>query len=211
MTAHRILERFIARYSCGLCRQTEPASIDLIIPISYCTTPYGLTRATRENVLQAIRYGKRFPSASIAFSNAEYVFEGAAEIESSQKRRLLCDAQIPDSSVLEAPPIMNSIQEATAIRELLDRSHIQPARILIVTGQMHAPSARIIYKNSFPKAEIFIHCIPHHLETQKDHPLAAQQTPLKWLVSNLGRHIFVLTLGLTVAARFHHRASPVIR
>ncbi len=204
MTLNNVLEKFIGWYACESCQEKEPDTTDLIVPISYCATRQGLTAATRENFLLAIHYAKQFPNAVIAFSNAGYVFEGATEIESSQKRQILKKASIPDTSVLETGQTSNSIQEAQAIRRGLGERGRMPRRILIITGAMHAPSARLIWRTAFPEAEIFIRCIPYRMETQKDHPVAVQRSTPIWFAANIVRHILILIFGLGITRRFRH-------
>jgi|GEM_PF-2173054 len=207
MMSNRFLERCIAWYTCASCVQKEPTSADVIIPISYCATPQGLTRATRENFLHAIRYARLFPRATIAFCNAEYVFEGASHIESLEKRQILKEASIPDELIMEATPITNSVEEAYAIRARLTQTNLLPRHILLITGAMHAPSARLIWRKVFPEAKIVIRCISYRYETQPDHPIIVQRSSMRWFATNIIRHGMLLMLGLRITARFHHLVS----
>ena len=207
MILGRFLEKCVAWYSCGSCAQKEPVDIDLIVPISYCVTPEGLARATRENFLLAVRYARQFPHATTAFSNVEYVFQGAACLESSQKHRILKEYAVPDDLVIETEPIVNSVEEARAIRTRLDSVRMQPRRILLITGAMHAPSARLIWGAVFPEAQVLIRCIPHEYEAQADHPITALRTRIRWLAANIARHLMLLALGLRITARFRHLIS----
>lgn len=204
---HRILEKCTAWYARGSCGENEPATPDVIVPISYCATPRGLSHATRENMARAIEYAKQFPHAVTVFCNADYVFAGAAEIERSEKKRLFRESSIPDVSVKEAGGITNSVQEARAIRACLTENRIPQKRILLITGAMHAPSASLIWRRVFPKAEIAIRCIPSALETQADHSIIAVRSTSRWFIANVIRHLMLLTLGLDITEKFHHLVS----
>ncbi len=205
---HRFLEKCIAWYSCASCTQKEPTDADVIVPISYCATPQGLTRATRENFLLAIRYARQFPRATIAFRNAEFVFPGAAQMESTDKRKMLTEAGIDAERIREAGIITNSVEEARQICARLQDAGIQPRHILLITGAMHAPSARLIWRKVFPKAQILIRCIPYEYETQPDHAIIVLRTYGQWLAANIARHLMLLIFGLSITGRFRHRVSP---
>lgn len=202
-----LLEKCIAWYSRGSCGKGEPITPDIIVPISYCATTQGLSRATRENMMRAIQYAKRFPDAVIAFCNADYVFAGAAEIERSEKKRLLRESSIPDASVKEAAVIANSVEEARAIQRCLTENRIPQQRIIVITGVMHAPSAHLIWKRVFPEAEIAIRCIPSALEAQADHPIIAVRSSARWFAANVIRHFMLLILGIGITGKFHHFVS----
>lgn len=207
MILNRFLEQCVTWYSCGSCAEEEPADVDVIVPISYCATPQGLTRATRENILLAVRYARQFPHAVIAFGNAEYVFKNASHIESSRKRHILKEAAIPDELIIEADTIKNSVEEAYAVHARLTEANARPRRILLITGAMHAPSARLIWSRVFPEAGIFIRCIPYAYEIQADHPIIVQRSSMRWFAANVMRHLMLLVLGLRLTARFHHIVS----
>lgn len=202
-----ILRKFIQWYSEKSCDQESHFAPDVIVPLSYCTTPQGLTRATKENFLNAIAYWQKWPHAPISFGNTRYLFHDAAERESHFKAALLRENGVPEHSVLEAGPIMNSVEEARSINVRLSQADIHPARILIITGSLHARSARLIWKKIFPRTEIMIRCIDYRLETQKDHPVFVQRSLIPWCLANVIRHTGLLIFGLTISSLFHHRAS----
>ena len=207
MLSDSFLEKCIARYSCQSCAKKELADIDVIIPISYCATPGGLTAATRENFISALRYAAEFPHAVIAFCNAGYVFAGAEEVERSEKWKIIRESAISQNRILEARLIANSIQEAQAIRTRLNAANTDPRRILLITGTMHAPSAWLIWHKVFPGSEIFIRCIPYRTEYQSNHPVIVQHSAALWFAANLLRHILILLFGISFVRRFHHWVS----
>ena len=181
--------------------QSDVRDIDLIVPISYTTKRDELVDATKENLLRAVAYKKIFPTATVVVSNCAYTFPGAELAEEKFKRQILEKESI---EFVSAAAMNNSVQEAEQIRKALD---FEPRRILIVTGQMHARSARLIWGKIFPAADIVVRCIDYKSEWQKDHPVRVQRNAYVWAFANVARHILIRTFGLSFVARLHHRAT----
>ncbi|MEK7645213.1 MAG: hypothetical protein AAB391_02755 [Patescibacteria group bacterium] len=181
----------------------------LVISTSYVTRRDRLTDATQETLRVGLEYLKRFPQAWLAFSPCRYPFPGAEEVE-----LVLRVAQISDGcKYFSAGSMDNTVQEAQQIRAALDsRASVagirkgSPYSILVVTGEMHSRSARLIWEHYFPEATVFICCIPHHFEYQPDHPVDMQRGPWKWAFANLARHFLLLTIGVERTGKFKHNA-----
>ena len=180
--------------------------VDLIVPVSYTTTPSRLTRATEANLRLAMFLFEHFSGARMAMSNCSYPFAGAEVREMDLKREItLGDKPVP---VIWAAPMRNSVEEAEAIKIALARcsKRYWPKHILVVTGEMHARSARIIWREVFPDAKIAIRCTPYHYEYQSDHCVKVQRSGWAWLGANLARHILLRLVGLRIRS-LQHRAS----
>lgn len=180
-------------------------NIDMIVPLSYGTTPEKLTDASERIFLEAIHYLKNFRDALTAFANASYCFPDAAKVEHSLKMALLRAHNVSPDRILIADGIVNSVQEAWAVRKVIREKGIEVKSLLLITGQMHTPSARFIWKRVLPEVNIFILCIPWIYEVQKDHPVIVQRSAWKWLCMNIIRWLALLTVGPTAISKIHHR------
>jgi len=185
--------------------EIRSADVELIVPISFTTLRNKLTFGTLVNVTTAVMYKVRFfPDARIAFSSCSYPFNGAEHVEDELRTDICQNAGIKP---IIAEPMVNTVDEAMNIREALNSKGINPKCILIVTGELHSPSARYIWKKLFPDAKILISCIPHHMEIQPNHLVLDQRTMLKWVVSNIKREIALRLLPLSFVRKIQHKAA----
>ena len=81
----------------------------------------------------------------------------------------------------------NTIDEAYKIKLTLDTVGIHPKGIMICTGELHGPSAKLVYRMFFPESRIFISTVSYRLEIQPDHPVLDQRTMNRWILSNVKR------------------------
>lgn len=177
---------------------------EIIIPISYSTHKRGLTAATLENLLRAMAIHMACPGSKLIHATCEYTFPGAAKTESFIKNDLFSVGGIVAN---HAGTMNNSVQEARIIALYLAANNISHARILLVTGEMHSRSARLIWEKVFPKSKILIFCTPYLYEHEPNHPVYVQRGPWKWFAANVARHILLLTLGLDRVGKWHHRST----
>lgn len=179
----------------------DVANIDLIVPISYGTKKDGLVNATRKTLEEAISYKKLFSKAVLVFGNCAYTFAGAEIREKELKESILRENAIEE--YISASGINNTVEEAELIKKTLPFS---PSRILLVTGEMHARSARFVWRRVFPNAKIIVRCIKHTYEYQKDQPIKVVRSGYKWFFANLARHLLLTFFGLRIR-HLKHRAT----
>ena len=203
--ASPFLEKFIRWYTKNACMGIGAIIPDVVAPVSYCAVKDGLAIATEKNFLAAVEQIKRFPRAALVFGNCAYAFPGAAEIEHRYKTEILQREHIAPERILEfAGLIKNSISEARSAGAVLKKNKIIPKNILVITGEMHAPSARLIWSMVFPDANIFTICTSYRYEAQTDHPLAAQRSYARWLMENVLRHAVIAAFGGFISGWFRH-------
>jgi len=176
--------------------------IELIVPICYGTKPDELICATRVNLEKAIKLQGIFPKALIALSSCSYLFKGSELIEEKFKRNILREAQ---ARFIFAEPLINSMDEAEMVQAVLQRSGICPQGIIIVTGELHSRSARLIYKRVFKGSEIFITCNSYKLEIQEDHLVKSQRAMWRWVISNILRELALRLLPWEVIRKMKHK------
>lgn len=180
--------------------------IDVIVPISYTTLPDQLTSATKTNLIEVISYKcGRSPVSHIIFSNCSYTFPGSARVEFELKKKTLqeeCDL----CRFACAGDMISSITEAERIKEKIEELKIIPKCILVVTGQMHSRSARIIWGKVFPDTCILITCIHHSHEYQENHPVKMQRGGWIWFFANQARLVQVVAwmCGFKWVTGWHH-------
>lgn len=180
--------------------------VDVIAPLSYGARPDGrLANGTAEAMALAIACQKEFPKTIIAFGNAPHCFPGAEMVESRLKKELLLQAGV--ASVLETRPVFNSVDEAYAVRERLNRAGIHPECIIVIAGQFHSRGARLIWKKVFPESTIVLRTFSYRLEYQADHPVFMQRGVKRWVAANLLRQIMLILLGLRITGRITHSSS----
>lgn len=186
--------------------EIRAANVDLIVPISYTTLRSELTDATIANVKRAIKYClEDFPnSACVAFSSCSYLFQDAARVEDGFRNGLCHDAGIEP---IVAKSMINTVDEAMNIRDALDARGIRPKCLLIVTGELHSPSARYIWEKLFPEARVLIACIPCELEIQPNHLVLDQRKMWKWVLSNIKREVALRILPFPIIRKIQHKAA----
>ena len=180
-------------------------SVDVIVPISYTTGRDSLVNATLCNLSVALSQQKRFSKAILAFSNCAYPFENAAKIESGLKHVII--RIHGQGEVIEALPMNNSVEEAENIKLRLQEINLFPSSILIVTGEMHSRSALYIWRKTFPNSKIHIVTIPLICEVQSDHPVLAQRSAWKWIISNILRQVALRVLPLDIVRKIQHQPA----
>lgn len=196
-------------------RDNVEGKFDLIAPLSYGTRRGNLARATAENTRVASRLLLRqSPGAYIAFGNTGYIFPGAATYEAREKRQILLRSipPIPEEKIIDVGVINSTIHEAHVISLELGRRRLLPRQILLATGEMHAPAARLIWKVFFPEAEIRVAVNHYSCETEPGHPVFVQRSPWLWLFYQMARQVALRVLKpggqrtLQLFEGFHHAA-----
>ena len=178
-------------------------SYQLIVPISYSTGRERLVKATEAIAHLAAKLVLKNTGAVVVLSNCEYTFLGAEEVEWQFRRDLFAKYGV---TAHRAGNMNSSVEEAQAISRCVAAYKFPAKRILVVTGPMHSPSARLIWEQVMPDSDITITCIDSELEYQPDHPVFIQRTAWKWFFANVARQILLWTIGLRVG-RWHHRSE----
>lgn len=201
-----MLSTFVRYWKKESGEEMEDTRADLIVPISYTTLQNRLTDATCANVELVLKLRKSwYPDARIAFSSCSYPFPGAELVEDRLRTEMCRKAGVEP---IVAAPMVNTVDEAMNIREaMMKHKGLYPQSILIVTGELHSPSAKYIWQELFPKARILIRCISYKLEIQPDHLVLDQRTMGKWILSNIKREVALRVLPLSVIRKIQHKAA----
>lgn len=183
---------------------------DVILALSYAVKRDRLTTGTQKVLEQAIDYWKQFHGGIIAFANCSHCYPGSERTEERLKYEILDQAGVSRFSVISSGPIVNTVTEAEVISRALKERGLSPKRFLVVSGAAHSRSAEFIWESMiekyFPGAELIVRAIPFGYEYQKDHPLLMQRGPLRWIVANIVRQIFLRVLGLTLTGKIYEPA-----
>jgi len=179
---------------------------DVVVSTSYGTGEKELVKATCAIARRSVELAKKYRAALI-YAPCSYLFEGAAEIEATLKEAMFAELGI---KAYRANNMENTVQEAQAIAKFLREYGLRHQRILIVTGEMHSPSARWIWEHVIPGSQITITCVPYTYEYQLDQPVLVQRYPWIWFAANIARQTLLRTpfVGLRIGKR-HHRAKVV--
>ncbi len=178
--------------------------IDLIVPLSYATLASRLTNGSRRSLLKALQYKKRFPQATLVFSNPNHSGFDECDVREYELKKQLLDGV----SHICAKTCSNSIQEAEAVRAAVQQ--ISPRRILVICGEVHSRSARIIWREIFPEATILIRCVPYACEYQEDHPFWIERQAMRWFFASLVRQVLLslpFRMGIEMLRNRHHRTG----
>jgi hypothetical protein len=191
--------KFLVRWYKDEDSTDSVSGADLIVPLSYTTLRDRLTNGTHQGIMRAFVYARQLPQATLAFSNASHAFPGSERVEYFAKKLYLLG--IPH---ICAASCINSVQEAENIKAALPFS---PKKILIVCGEVHSRSARIIWRQVFPDAEIRISCMPFAYEYQRDFPFFVERYAWIWFAASLAREVLLRTLGPERMRALKHNAS----
>lgn len=156
------------------------ANPDVIVPICYGTMRERLTRATEQNFIRALEWGRQFPEAIIFYGNCPYVFPGAEVFEERFKRQIIERMRL-QSHVVRFGDLQNSFGEGFQGRAKFRELGIRPRSILLVTGEIHSRDARYIWRKLNPQAKVPVSTIPYLLEAEPKHPVKAQKTHWGWV------------------------------
>lgn len=175
----------------------------VIVPVCYTATQTDLTIATRKILLRSMVWQQHIPSAYIAIGNYDIL----TDVERRMKERLLYEKSTDPASIIWTDPIQNSADEMRKISQALARLGITPEIVLVVTGPTHSRTARRVGEHEFPKSKVFVDYIEHwEDETQQDHMVRVQRSPILWFFMNVLRQcILCLPGGFEFIARRHHR------
>ena len=156
--------------------KTTVENPDIIAPLGYgmlignCL-PWA-TIANFERSLLAIKY---FPKALIIFGNSAHCFKGSEVVEGAFKHQWLIEKGVSKDKFWNVGPITNTVTEAERIKHMLNTRGIMPAEIILITGQMHAPYAVLVWHQTFPKAKIALCVTPYFNEYQPEHLIILQR------------------------------------
>lgn len=168
------------------------ANPDAIVAICYGTFRHRLTKATEQNFIRALEWGRRFPEAIIFYGNCPYVFPGAEVFEERFKRQII-ERMRPQNRIVRFGNLQNSFGEGFQGRAEFRKLGIHPRSILLVTGEIHSRDARYIWQKLNPQARVSVSTIPYQLEAEPNHPVKAQQTHWGWVRAVPKRRALALT------------------
>lgn len=181
--------------------------VDLVVPISYSILPTRLTDATRLNLFAAANFRENmFPGTPIALSNCAYTFPGAAAKERRLREEMLLKRGVL-LNVIWADNMNNSIQEARMIRKAVEEKRFSPKCILVVTCLMHTRSAKHIWQQTFPAAEILVYANDWTHEAEPGQPVLIQRSHWLWFFGNIARQVLIRLKGLDYVSQMRHRSQ----
>lgn len=175
---------------------------DLIVPLTYGSSPQRLMRGTEEFFLTALQLLRNFPGAKLAFANPTHLFPDSDLAEIKKKLEFIAARSIEPKELIVGRNT-NTINEATSIAEEVQKANLLPKSIVLVTGEVHSRSARYIWQRVFPGAEVAVVGLSHKVEVEADHVVSMQRNLLTWMLTNIARHLAVRTFGLRFVSRFN--------
>ncbi len=197
----RFLTRLVRRFY-GL-PQPEIKQCDLIVPLGYGLTVHNTLPGAEINVLrEAVHLAKRY-EARVAWASSKYFFHGSKDEEDKRKLSLLAEYGI--TNPLIARGITNSVTEAREIRAAVLRRGIKPHTIVVVLNWPHARSARLIWKETFPDANILMYSVEG--EWNRYHRATLQRSNGLWLFACILRDLTLRIKGLEWVAQRQHPAD----
>jgi uncharacterized SAM-binding protein YcdF (DUF218 family) len=184
---------------------TDSDKFGFIFAVSYGTGRERLTDATREITRRAAELAREHPEAVIVVSCCSYIFPGSEDAEWQFRRAIFQENGVPDSRLLRADDMENSIQEAKKVWALVLERHISK-RGCVVTGEMHSRRETSILRKIMPDADIRMICVSFDVEWQPDHPVLVQRGPWRWFAANIAAYILWLVRGERLG-EIHHRSA----
>ncbi|KKU82113.1 MAG: hypothetical protein UY07_C0003G0014 [Parcubacteria group bacterium GW2011_GWA1_47_8] len=173
--------------------RTLSSGFDVIVAISYGTTPTSLTKGNAEvlNTAGTIYQNNKNERTLVAWG----VFTPTADMEGNPERAFrekhLKELGVTLSNQIYIGCVASTIEEAVKTKQaLLGRSF---HAILVIAGAGHSRRARLVWKREFPESEIKVVSFPWQQETQKDNPMVALRNRWSWLLVNMVLHLIFLT------------------
>lgn len=183
-----------------------PRNPDVVVAICYGVLPDRLADGTEATLEEAIWLARRFGDAKIAFGNATICFPGSEDVERREKMRLIERRDISAERIIDMP-IVNSVTEATRLRDVFEKLGLEPREITIVAAEAHSRSVMYIFRRVFPGVRLSLVHVPFETEYQPDHTVTLQTRPWLWIAANIARHLALVTLGLERVGRVTHHTE----
>lgn len=105
--------------------------------------------------------------------------------------------------------VASTIEECLTIRKYLESLNIPLRSIVVVTGEAHSRSAKLVWETYFPESKISIATIPIKSECDLENPMVFLRNEWAWLAINIIRHIVFSVVGVKRMERFKLRQPTV--
>jgi uncharacterized SAM-binding protein YcdF (DUF218 family) len=184
-----------------------PQNPDVIVALDYgVTVSKRNSDATNGSIKTATEFLKNFPEAHIVFGTSSHSFQGSAAFSTKEKKRLLEQLRVPEEKFFYAGGITNTVEEACAIRRVLQEQKIQPKEILVVCDRLHSRSVRFVFESVFPEVRISLFFM-YEAAVQHDSIFPVLRSRWKWFLANVERQAALRIMGLDWVAKFKQRAE----
>jgi len=164
------------------------ACVDLCIMLSYASKEDALTNASRIITIRGAGMAKNyFSGALLAITTCAYAYP---QEERAHKHTILRDYNPSsiETRIIWVENIYHTFDEVWKIYRAVMRRRANLKLVVVITGQTHSRTARLIYRALFPNATVLISAISAESEYQPDHPIFVQQTRSRWFYTALLRH-----------------------
>ena len=189
----------VARWIWGI-KEADINACDLVIPQAYgFNTDKTLTDAAKKILVKAAAIGNRF-KAPVAFSGAKIFWKGSKEYEEALRTDYLRKVGYGGDIVLGVSGHANSVTEAEDVRATV--GEMADKKIVVICDWCNARSSRMIWKNVFPKSEIFMHTVVGVWD--KNNGIKLARSDFRWFVTALLRHAALLILGVERIKKIQH-------
>lgn len=190
--------------------KTTVENPDIIAPLGYGVLSNNrLPLATAGNLEKAVLARKRFPRALIVFGNSSHCFKGSDIVESKRKRLWLA-SEDANWSYLDVGPIINTVIEAERIKSALNGKKIYPTEIVLITGQMHARYAVLVWKRTFPGAKIALAVTPYYNEYESGHIIKLQRSKYILFPVRIVQYVLARFFGLGFFRKIQHPVTKTV-
>lgn len=180
-------------------RNQKISHCNIVVPLGHGLLSKNKLPYTEKKILQeAVRIASEH-QAQIIWASANYFWPGCKEQEDRLKLEAIKDYGFISSPIF-AEGILNTVEEAKAIRKAITRSGIdfQKRTLVIVTDWPHVRRARIVFRKIFPESNIVMQSVEGHWN--EFHPNFFARSDLRWLFINIVQHT-LLIFGIKISSK----------
>lgn len=155
-----------------------------IVPLNYGMLAHNkeLSFLNLKVINEAREIAETLPHATVLIG--AFTYSPDPEWEAAEKVRLL-----KGYTIRSIGPVESTVKEAVRTRKVLG---FEPPSILIVAGETHSRSVKLVWEHYFPHSKILIHTVPYWAETEPDACMLFAQGKWVWLLANTSRHAVLL-------------------
>jgi hypothetical protein len=167
--------------------EASPQGVRIVVA---CT--YGADHAPSRQILKnAIEVVGAIPSLLICL----YEQHPSLGISFEQSKQIR-EAMIPAGIFFTMLPVVNSISEASEVREFIDKQKLAVDSIVVVCDTDHAMRLQYIWRHFFPHSQIRITFCKVPCKWGLDQPYVSQRSRLRWWVINVVGLLAMKVLGI---------------
>ena len=120
---------------------------------------------------------------------------------------------IPEGGFIDVGAITNTVVEAERIKAETQARGMSVEEIILITGEMHARYAVLVWKKTFPNAKIALAVTPYYFEYQSGHKILLQRNKYLLFLVRVAQYLIARTIwhyGIDFFRKIKHPVSKTV-